>query len=227
MADRGVVQDLLDSLELAVDAGDQRVWAVRCARVLGLEGMAVSLTWGDELVWFSDDISARLADTQFTLGQGPGLTDFGVVPYLSLNVGGAADEQWPQFAAEARALGVRAVFVWPVRAGAEQIGTLTGYRNMEGPLTDQQAMDGLLVADALAARLLAWEPADALAGNGRRDAGTVDLHRAEVHQATGVLSQRLGVPMDEALSRLRAQVFASGRPLAEVAREILHRQLPS
>ncbi|MFI0264099.1 ANTAR domain-containing protein [Streptomyces sp. NPDC017056] len=224
------VQELLVGLEQAVDADEHRIWAVRCAHALGLEGIAVSLRWGAELVWFSNDVSARLEDAQFTLGQGPGLSaDFGVVPSQVADLQTAAGDRWPQFATEAGALGVRAVFVWPVRSGAAWFGTLTGYRTTPGPLTPRQAADGLLVADALTGRLLAWQPDARLSersgaaegDDGPGEAGVVDLHRVEVHQATGVLSVRLGVPMDEALVRLRAQAFASGQPLAEAAREIL------
>lgn len=56
--------------------------------------------------------------------------------------------------------------------------------------------------------------------------GTVDLHRAEVHQATGVLSARLGVSLAEALDRLRSQAYTSGRSLTETAQDIIQQQLP-
>ncbi|MEV7194863.1 ANTAR domain-containing protein [Streptomyces sp. NPDC093510] len=223
------VQELLVGLERAVEAGEHRVWAVRCAHALGLGGIAVSLRWGAELVWFSDEISARLLDAQFTLGQGPGMTaDFSEVPcqVTDLDAEAEAAERWPQFADEARAMGVRAVFVWPVRTGTARFGTLTGYRSTPGPLTERQAADGLRVADALTGRLLAWRPGDEISPDGTGRAGEVDLHWAEVHQATGVLSYRLGVSLEEALVRLRARAYASGLPLTEAAREIL-RELPS
>ncbi|MFI8997498.1 ANTAR domain-containing protein [Streptomyces sp. NPDC053542] len=221
---------LLDDLESVIDSGEKQAWAEGCARALGLGGIAVSLRRGDELVWFSDDISARLEDLQFTLGEGPGLSadwDVGAVPHQVVDVSGLFDEQWPQFALEAEALGVAAVFVWPVRVGAVPIGTLTGYRSTPGPLSEQQAADGLLVADVLAGQVLAWRPQRNTPHDGPGAAGTVDLHRVEVHQATGVLSVRLGVPMAEALVRLRAQAFAAGRPLVDVAREIIKRELPA
>ncbi|MFK4071516.1 ANTAR domain-containing protein [Streptomyces sp. NPDC029674] len=223
------VQELLLGLERAVEAGEHRVWAVRCAHALGLGGIAVSLRWGAELVWFSDDISARLQDAQFTLGQGPAIAaDFAEVPYqlADLSAGEGEGGRWPQFAAEAQALGVRAVFVWPVRTGAARFGTLTGYRVTPGRLTARQAADGLRVADALTGRLLAWRPGAEAPADGPGRAGAVGLHWAEVHQATGVLSYRLGVPLEEALLRLRARAYASGLPLIEAAREIL-RDLPS
>ncbi|MFH8489938.1 ANTAR domain-containing protein [Streptomyces longisporoflavus] len=221
------VRELLVGLERAVESGEHRLWAVRCAHALGLEGIAVSLRWGSELVWFSDEISARLEDAQFTLGQGPGMEkELGRVPCHVPDLGTYAGERWSQFVAAARALGVGALFVWPVRSGTARCGTLTGYRGSPGPLTARQEADGLRVADALTGRLLAWRPGEEAAADGAGEAGVVELHRAEVHQATGVLSYQLGVPMEEALVRMRARAFASGHPLTEVAREIL-RELPS
>ncbi|MEU1121335.1 ANTAR domain-containing protein [Streptomyces sp. NPDC005879] len=220
------VQELLDGLEQAVDDGEGRAWAVRCAHALGLDGISVTLRWGAELVWFSDGVSARLEDVQFTLGQGPGLdADFTQVPYqlADLSVGG----RWPEFGDEARALRVRAVFIWPVRTGAARLGALTGYRGTPGPLSVRQAADGLRVADALAGRLLAWRSGADDPSIEPGGAGAIDLHWAEVHQATGVLGCRLGVSLEEALVRMRARAFAAGQPLTETAREILARELPS
>ncbi|MFG3253270.1 ANTAR domain-containing protein [Streptomyces sp. NPDC048172] len=220
------MRELLDDLVGADSSGEQRVWAMRCAHALGLDGLGVSLRWGDELVWFSDEISLRLADAQFALGQGPGLwPDFETASFITVEMDGPGTS-WPQFAAEARELGVRVVCAWAVRTGAAWIGTLTGYRNTPGPLSDRQITDGLLVADVMCGRLLAWHPGADGSQDGPRTAGVVDLHRVEVHQATGVLSHRLDIPIDEALARLRARAFAESRPITEVAREVLHRHLP-
>jgi AmiR/NasT family two-component response regulator len=45
--------------------------------------------------------------------------------------------------------------------------------------------------------------------------------RAEVHQATGVISVQAGAGMAEALVRLRARAFATERPIADLARQVL------
>lgn len=50
-------------------------------------------------------------------------------------------------------------------------------------------------------------------------------HWAEVHQATGMVSVQLGVPLDEALVRLRAYAFADGRSLREVSRDVVARRV--
>jgi ANTAR domain len=51
------------------------------------------------------------------------------------------------------------------------------------------------------------------------------LHRAEIDQATGMLTVQLGVPVAEAFARLRAYAYAHDRRLADVARDIVARRL--
>jgi hypothetical protein len=51
------------------------------------------------------------------------------------------------------------------------------------------------------------------------------LHRAVVHQATGMVSVQLGVSVEEALLRLRAHAYGSERPLGEVAEDVVARRL--
>lgn len=50
-------------------------------------------------------------------------------------------------------------------------------------------------------------------------------YRAEVHQATGMVSVQLGVSLAEALVRLRARAYADGRPIAQVAADVVGRRL--
>lgn len=223
------VQDLLDSLHVAATEEERRLWAVACARALGLGGMAVSL--GRELVWFSDATSERLEDLQFVLGQGPGLLfeeEAEPTVWQVPNLGQLLSGQWPQYAAEAEQLGIEALFVWPVLIGAAQVGTMTGYRRTAGPLSARQATEGWLVADALARHVLShWPTGNGDGdGNGPGHAGAVDLHRAEVHQATGALSERLGISLPEALDRLRAQAYTSGLSLTDTAHAIICREVP-
>ncbi|WP_320780187.1 ANTAR domain-containing protein [Streptomyces sp. CRN 30] len=219
------VRELLGTLPLEVDEERRREWAVACAFALGLGGIAVTVR--QELVWFSDETSERLEDLQFILGEGPGLSsqdpaEVREIPDLSRLL----SERWPQFTREAEVLGIGALFVWPVHIGVVPVGTLTGYRRSPGPLTPRQRAEGWLVADALAEHVLARWPANSADADGPGHAGTVDLHRAEVHQATGVLSGRLGVSLPEALDRLRARAYASGRSLTDTAHDVLRRELP-
>ena len=50
-------------------------------------------------------------------------------------------------------------------------------------------------------------------------------HRAEIDQATGMVSVQLGVAVGEAFVRLRAYAYAQDRRLGEVARDVVARRL--
>ena len=49
--------------------------------------------------------------------------------------------------------------------------------------------------------------------------------RAELHQAAGMLTAQLELPIPEALARLNAHAVATGRPVLDVARDVIARQL--
>jgi AmiR/NasT family two-component response regulator len=51
------------------------------------------------------------------------------------------------------------------------------------------------------------------------------VHRAEIDQATGMLTEQLGVGIAEAFARLRAYAYANDLRLGEVARDIVARRL--
>jgi hypothetical protein len=50
-------------------------------------------------------------------------------------------------------------------------------------------------------------------------------YRAEVYQTQGMIMVQLRVTLDEALLRMRAYAYAQGRPLADVARDVVNRTL--
>ena len=50
-------------------------------------------------------------------------------------------------------------------------------------------------------------------------------HRAEVHQATGMVSIQLDISAPEALARMRAHAFVHDRLLIDVARDVVARRL--
>ena len=51
------------------------------------------------------------------------------------------------------------------------------------------------------------------------------LRRAEIDQATGMLTEQLGVSITDAFVRLRAYAYSNDLRLADVARDIVARRL--
>jgi ANTAR domain len=154
-------------------------------------------------------------------------------PVLAADLGDAEfSRRWPGFAPAARELGAGAVFAFPLTVGAIRAGVLGLYRGAPGPLPDGQLGDLLILADAATVMLLgsADGSADggAKAGDGswaNGQARDLALHRAEIDQATGMLTVQLGVSAGEAFARLRAYAYSQDRRLADVAGDIVARRL--
>jgi hypothetical protein len=204
----------------------------KAAIALGVDGICAGLGTGPSglvLSWGQEAVGVAMEDLQFTLGQGPGLDAAAGAPVLVPDLD-AASARWPVFVPAAAELGVRAVFALPLRIGAISVGALLAHRAMAGPLVDGALADAFALADAVTLLLLHREST----GTGRP--GSADdgprpgwarpaTYRAEVHQATGMISVQLGVSLAEALARLRAYAYADGRLIAEVATDVVARRL--
>jgi ANTAR domain len=198
--------------------------AVRC---LGVDGASVIATSGlvaREPLFASDGLSAQLEELQFTTGEGPGAEDFAFGAPMLLPDLERAVARWPIFASAAMTAGARALFAVPLQAGAIQVGVLSIYRSRPGPLAVGQLADALVFADIALQMVL-----DAAAGiSGSPDYRPLDDlsdRRAEVYQATGMISVQLGVDLEEAFVRLRAHAFASGTGLGDAADDVVNRRL--
>ena len=183
----------------------------------------------------TDLVSEQLAEVQLTLGEGPCHDVLAIAaPVLAGDLGdGESGRRWPAFTPEARQLGAAAVFAFPLMIGAIRAGVMGLYRGSPGPLSGPQLGDCLLLGDAATVLLLdglgdGAGPAADGDGHGARPAGQppeLALHRAEIDQATGMLTVQLGVTIAEAFARLRAYAYAQDRRLADVAADIVARRL--
>jgi hypothetical protein len=214
-------------------AGPVSAAATGAAEALGVDGVSAGLGTGPQgvvLAWGLEKVGIALEDVQFTLGQGPGVDAVASgVPVLVPDLRGQ-QARWPGFVPGAGELEVRAVFAFPLRIGAISVGVLTAHRAAPGPLADGQLADALALADAVTVLLLHRAPADTGAavpeGSGPRPVWAVpETYRAEVHQATGMISVQLNVSLAEALVRLRAHAYGQDSPIAEIAADVVARRL--
>ena len=201
---------------------------------LGVDGLCAVVgtgAGGTVLAFGAQAVSAALEDLQFTLGEGPSLeASVTGIPVLAADLAATAS-RWPAFTAPALDLGVNAVFAFPLRIGAINLGTLTAYRTTAGPLNPAQITDALALADSVTLTVLHSQSADGTDRGSAPDeqpgpgwAAPV-TYRAEVHQATGMVSVQLGVGLAEALARLRAFAFGRDLLLADVAADVVARRL--
>jgi hypothetical protein len=200
-----------------------------CVTLLGVDGAGISMVTDvghRAVVCATNDVAQRIEDLQLTLGEGPCVDAIvGSAPVLVADLRAREDlavERWPAFLPFAADAGVRAVFAFPLRIGVIRIGALDLYRAEPGAFSDDELSAALLAAELAGFGLLAIQTGE----EGDVEAGSEPgAGQAQVHQATGMVMVQLGVPIEEALLRLRARAFATGQPLAELAAEVVQRRV--
>jgi hypothetical protein len=201
-----------------------------CAAAVQTSGVGLYLI-GDvglcEPLYVTNHVSEQVAELQVTLGEGPGTEALGkdhpvLVPALGSD---SSVLRWPAFAPAAIAVGVSAVFAFPLVMGAISVGALEIHRGREGELSAAELAEVLLFADAALPRVL-----DHLAGPGTADGPDLpgsgfEYRWTEVHQATGMVSVQLDSDLTVAFLRLRAHAYLTGSRLSQVARDVVERRL--
>jgi hypothetical protein len=170
----------------------------------------------------SDAVSERFEDLQFVLGEGPCIEAFEARrPVMIADLSSDAMHRWPLYAPAVHEDGLRAVFAFPLQVGAARLGVMDVFREQPGPLTEVQLGTAFLVADMIVEVLL-----DRQEGHGRQgiDGGLVWNvgNRAQLFQAQGMVMVQLGIPVAEAMVRMRAVAFAEGRRLDDVAADVVN-----
>jgi len=231
VADLGVVTKAL--LAIARDTIDDRALAMRICRAcvdgLDVDGAAISLLTAGaarQTLAATDAMAELLEDLQFTFNEGACMEAARTGnPVLVGDLRHSGEvERWPMFAAAVmERSAVRAVFALPLQWGAVNLGVLDLYRLQPGALDDAQLRDAIAAADAAALMMLGLRTDPDQGGGGWLDHAVA--HRAEIHQAAGMVSVQLDVTTDEALARMRAHAFVHDRLLIDVARDVVARRL--
>ncbi len=179
----------------------------------------------------SSSTHARSYDElQFTLGEGPCLDSVaGRIPVLVVDLADPAEVRWPAYGPALLAHRIRGVYAVPVLVAGEYVGALDLFRAQPGRPPDEDLAGAVAAAELAGVPLLDLLDGDLQAAvgdpNSNAWAELNALSRAEVGQATGMLVAQLQVEPAEALVRLRAHAYATGRSATDVARDILDRRL--
>jgi hypothetical protein len=199
-----------------------------CADVADMSGAGIMLMSGDVprgSVCTTNAVSALIEELQYTLGEGPCVDAYNSDrPVLEPDLADPGTPRWVAFTPPAVEAGARAVFGFPLQVGAVRLGALNLYRDRPGPLSEEQYADALVLADVAARAVLAMQ-AQAPPGMLGAELEEGANFRLVVHQASGMVAVQLRVSVGEALVRLRAYAFGSGRLLTKVAEEVVGRQL--
>ncbi|MEU4240512.1 GAF and ANTAR domain-containing protein [Actinoplanes sp. NPDC026619] len=173
----------------------------------------------------SGPASEAIEELQFTFGEGPCLDAFTTrQPVLVPNLADAAMRRWPGYAPAAHGRGLRAVFAFPLQIGDAPIGVLDVFRDRPGALSAEQFHLALTFADVAVTALLDGQE-QATPGAVAEGLDDAMGQRAELYQAQGMVSVQLGIPLADALARLRAYAYAENLALGDVARDVVARRL--
>jgi ANTAR domain len=226
-ADRvwGVVSAHAEALGVPVSL---RCLCQAAAARLPVSGVAVSVRSGrviSEVLCASGPLSRELEELQLTVGEGPSLQVLAGGPSVLVGDLDSAEAQarWPLFAAAAAEAGARAMFALPLRMGAIRVGVFVLASDRPGRLSVEDLAEAWVFAE-FALRLVLDEQAGIDSQDGYPAGDALSDSRPEIHQATGMISVQLGVGIAEAFSRLRARAFAQGRPLSELAADVVARR---
>lgn len=154
------------------------------------------------------------------LGDGPGaecLRTGCVVQETDLST---AARRWPRFVEAAMTVGYRSVHALPMRLRDDVIGAATLLRDLPGAVDGSRLRVGQSLVDVATIGILQHRTIH----HNRRLAGqlhTALTSRVPIEQAKGVLSERLGVGVEEAFAVLRGHARHHNRRLTEMAREVV------
>jgi hypothetical protein len=226
-------QELLAAVDgrRGVEAADRLCEA--CVSLFDIDAAAISLVFDGASTGTlgSSGPSARIYDElQFTFGEGPCLESVArQIPIVVVDLADPNECRWPAYGPAMLAHHIRGVYAIPIVVAGEYVGALDFFRARPGHLVIAEVVGAATAAELAGVPLLDLMDADLQAAAAEPDSTAwLELNtlcRAEVSQATGMLVAQLEVEPAEALIRLRAHAYATGRSATDVARDILDRRL--
>jgi hypothetical protein len=201
--------------------------------LFGIDAAAISLVFDGANVGtlgVSGAMARRYDELQFTVGEGPCLDAVAHrAPVVVVDLDDPAEIRWPAYGPAMLAHQIRSVYAMPIVLAGQYVGALDLFHSNPVVLATDQ-----LVGVGMAAELAQMPLLDLIGGDLQAAVNDPDsdawaelntLSRAEVSQATGMLMAQLNIDAPEALARLRAHAYATGRSATDVGRDILDRRL--
>lgn len=179
---------------------------------------------GSQTLCASSTLGARIDEIQIDLGEGPSweaLRTRRPVAAADLPANGGA--RWPGAWAALRELEVTSLYAFPLFVGKLSIGSIALYsaaaRELSGADLASMSRLAAIVSGTLLRRAL--DRPEVVGA----EVADEPYSRREVHQATGMVAARNGIDVDDALMLLRGHAYATGRPVRDVAADVIARVL--
>lgn len=216
--------ELADTLVVGYDVVDLLYRLVtRCARTLDAVDAGILLPDADgtlEVVASTSERSHLISLLQLDEGQGPCVDAYRSGHIVTVDDITATHARWPEFASAAGDLGYQSMHAIPLRLRTETIGSLNLFGDRPGPLVPEDAVAAQGLADIATIGIL-HERAIRESDIARQQLQHALNSRVVIEQAKGVLAHTDRVDMEEAFQQLLEQARVTGRPLSEVARDVV------
>ncbi|MGQ1799035.1 GAF and ANTAR domain-containing protein [Kocuria oceani] len=218
------LQNILLSQEHATAAVHQLAQVAQ-ALIPVAAGAGVSLL-DDQGTRTSTGATGRLVEAadalQYDLGNGPCLSAWATETLQCVN-DTTDEDRWPQWCAAAAASGIRSMLSIPLVFQDRCLGAMKVYATVDDAFTGYEEQQLGLLAAAAATLLGAAQTSDAPHRlSTALQAGLQD--RQVIDRATGMLMEQRATDPDDAHCVLLTAARAQGRPMAEIARQILQRR---
>ncbi|MEX5304846.1 GAF and ANTAR domain-containing protein [Kocuria sp. CPCC 205258] len=197
-----VAQDLIPS---AVGAG---------VSLIDAHGARTSTGATDHLVEAADAL-------QYELGEGPCLSAWATESPQRIN-DTTDDDRWPQWSTAVAVSGIRSMLSVPLVFQDRCLGAMKVYATVDNAFTAHEEQQLGLLAAVAATLLGAAQTRDAPQRlSAALQSGLQD--RQAIDRATGMLMEQRATDPDDAHAVLLTASLAQGRPMVEVARQVLDR----
>lgn len=163
----------------------------------------------------------EFARAEYAMGEGPTFRVAESSEHVEASSWDSVEFQiWPQFARIAHAMGVAAVFCFPLRIGRARLGAMSFLRSESIELDDHAYLDCLALCD-IATHALIYVQAGVQDSQFEGLLHDREVDRIRVHQATGMVAGMLDCPIEDALAQMRARAFVDGVSLYELSSRII------
>jgi GAF domain-containing protein len=202
-------------------AGDLVLLLIDCAELLSAEAVGLLVAVPDnglELLSSSSHRVRELELYELQNGTGPCIDAISIGEHITA-ISPELDSAWPPLGAQIVAHGFRSVHAFPLTWHGTAIGALNVFHADPVVLNDGDRLLAGTFAD-LATAVLA-RPLDTGVTALRQQIMAALDGRTMIEQAKGIIAYRENLEMSDAFSRLLQLAAASGRPLSQVAGDIL------
>lgn len=219
--------ELADTLASDYDVADfLHLLVERTKKILNVDVVGVLLEEEPGIPRLAAATSSKmqqLEEAEIELDEGPCITAYRDVEQVVAENLAEAHDRWPQVVPRALAMGLQAVYAFPLRLRGDCIGALNLYREQPGPFDDDDIRMAQAFADVAAIGVLQQRSIARAAERAEQLQGALNS-RIVIEQAKGVIVAKSGVTPDEAFEMLRDNARNHRAKLHEVAAGVVESQ---